>query len=71
MTRPRRTSLDARGDVLWKWICRLAALVAFGYVLIARDGNVPLGVFVLIGGFAGLPNVLGLQQMLNRPSDDE
>jgi hypothetical protein len=61
---------DTRGDVIWKWLLRLSALAAFFYVLIARDGNVPMGVYVIIGGFAGLPNILALQQILNRTEED-
>lgn len=68
--RPKR-SLDQRADLAWKWLLRLAALVAFFYVLIAKDGDVPLGVYVLIGGMAGLPNIWGLQQMLNQGDDTE
>jgi hypothetical protein len=66
----QRTSWDTRGDLAWKWLCRLAAIMAFGYVLLVKNGDVPLGVFVLIGGFAGLPNVLGLQSLLNKGPDD-
>jgi hypothetical protein len=67
----RSTSWEARGDLAWKWLLRMTALGAFFYVLIARNGDVPLGVYVLIGGMAGLPNVLGLQQLLNQGKDDE
>jgi hypothetical protein len=71
LRKTRSTGWDARGDLLWKWLLRLSALGAFFYVLIARHGDVPLGVFVLIGGMAGLPNVLSLQQALNSKDDEE
>jgi uncharacterized membrane protein YuzA (DUF378 family) len=73
MPRRRRTTTgwDARGDLAWKWLLRLSALGAFFYVLVGLDGNVPLGIYVLIGGMAGLPNVLNLQQMLNEKGDKE
>jgi hypothetical protein len=67
----RMTGWDARGETAWKWLLRLSALGAFFYVLIAKNGDVPLGVFVLIGGMAGLPNVLSLQQALNSKDDEE
>jgi hypothetical protein len=66
MTTP---SLDQRAEALWKWLLRLAGLAAFVYVLIAKDGDVPLGVFVLIGGLIGLPNVISAQQLLNRKDE--
>lgn len=69
--RLRAAGWDARGDLIWKWLLRLAALGAFFYVLIYRAGDVPLGVYVLIGGMAGLPNVLGLQQALTKGDDQE
>jgi hypothetical protein len=69
--RRRATGWDAQADLAWKWLLRLSALAAFFYVLIARGGDVPLGVFVLIGGMAGLPNVLSLQQALNKGDEDE
>lgn len=62
----RRQGLDARADLAWKWLLRLSALGAFFYVLIAKDGNVPLGVFVLIGGMAGLPNIWSIQKALGQ-----
>lgn len=64
------TSLEQRAEALWKWVLRLAGIAAFAYVLIAKDGNVPLGVFVLIGGLIGLPNVITAQQLLNRRGDE-
>lgn len=63
--RPSRRR-ETRGDEIWKWLLRLSALAGFFYVLIAKDGNVPLGVYVLIGGMAGLPNVLGWQQAIGK-----
>jgi hypothetical protein len=69
--RPRKTGWDARGELWWKWLLRLSSLGAFFYVLIARDGDVPLGVYVLIGGMAGLPNVLSLQSALGNGDDEE
>lgn len=76
MSRRRKTQgWDARGDLAWKWLLRLSALAAFFYVLLAMRGEVPLGVYVLIGGMAGLPNIMSLQQALNQkanpPSDEE
>lgn len=62
---------DARGDLAWKWLLRLSALAAFFYVLIARAGDVPMGVYVIIAGFAGLPNILSLQRALNDKGEDE
>lgn len=62
---------DARGDLIWKWLLRLSALVAFFYVLVAKDGNVPIGVYLIIGGFAGLPNILSLQRALNEKGEEE
>jgi hypothetical protein len=59
-------SFEQRAETAWKWLLRLAGLGAFLYVLIFRGGDVPLGIFVLIGGLIGLPNVISLQQMLNR-----
>jgi hypothetical protein len=72
MTRRSRKTpgWDARGDLLWKWLLRLSALGAFFYVLIFRAGDVPLGVYVLIGGMAGLPNVLSLQSALGKGDDE-
>jgi hypothetical protein len=67
--RKRPTGWDARAETAWKWLLRLSALAAFFYILIFRGGDVPLGVFVLIGGMAGLPNVLSLQQALNKSSE--
>jgi hypothetical protein len=68
--RPRKTSgWDARAETVWKWLLRLSALAAFFYVLIFRAGDVPLGVYVLIGGMAGLPNVLSLQNSLMKSDD--
>lgn len=69
--RPIRSGWEARGELWWKWLLRMSALGAFFYTLIARDGDVPLGVYVLIGGMAGLPNVLSLQQALNNRGEDE
>ena len=71
MPRRRRPApRESQGDLIWKWLLRLTALAAFGYVLVAKDGNVPLGVFVLIGGMAGLPNIWSLQQALNDRDED-
>ena len=73
MPRKRRTTRrrprPQRAEEAWKWLLRLSALAAFFYVLVAKDGDVPLGVYVLIGGMAGLPNIWGLQQALG--ADDE
>lgn len=74
MPRKRRTTRskgwDARGDTAWKWLLRLSALGAFFYTLVAKDGDVPLGVYVLIGGMAGLPNIWSLQKTLNGRGED-
>lgn len=69
--RRRLTRWEARGEAAWKWTLRLSALGAFFYVLVAHDGNVPLPVYITIGGFAGLPNIWSLQQMLNSSEDEE
>lgn len=61
-----KPSFDQRAEVAWKWLLRLAGLTAFLYVLLFKGGDVPLGVFVLIGGLIGLPNVVSLQQVLNK-----
>jgi hypothetical protein len=53
-------------EVLWKWMLRLAGLGAFAYVLIHHKGEVPVGVYVIIGGLIGLPNVITWQNMLNQ-----
>lgn len=71
---PRRRTTrrrETRGDELWKWLLRLSALAGFFYVLIAHQGAVPLGVYVVIAGFAGLPNILGLQQALGSGTDED
>lgn len=56
---------DQKGEMLWKWTLRLAGLAAFGYILLAKDGNVPAAVYVIVGGLIGLPNVITLQNALN------
>lgn len=62
---------DRNAEKLWKWILRLSGLAAFFYILFARDGDVPAAVFVIIGGLIGLPNVISLQQALNRKTLEE
>lgn len=69
--RATRRPRPQRGEEVWKWLLRLSALGAFFYVLAAKDGDVPLGVYVLIGGMAGLPNVLGWQQAIGPGSSNE
>jgi hypothetical protein len=67
-------SLDRLGCPWGNRVEMAAAPVGAGGVLLralARGGDVPLGVFVLIGGMAGLPNVLSLQQALNSKAEDE
>lgn len=62
---PSRPTLDQRAETLWKWALRLVGLSAFVYVLI-QGQDVPVAVYVLIGGLIGLPNVVSLQQLLNQ-----
>jgi hypothetical protein len=49
-TRPKGSTWDTRADVAWKWLLRLSSLAAFFYVLIAKNGDVPMGVYLIIGG---------------------
>lgn len=56
---------DRGAELVWKWILRFLGAGAFIYVLTVQHGNVPVGIYVLIGGFVGLPNVFSLQRALN------
>lgn len=56
---------DARAELLWKWVLRSVGLATFLYILLARNGDVPAAVFVIVGGLIGLPNVISWQQALN------
>lgn len=58
-------SFEQRAETLWKWALRLAGIAAFAYILVVKGGDVALGAYVLVGGLIGLPNVIGLQQLLN------
>lgn len=64
---------EQKAELLWKWILRLSGLLAFGYILLVKDGNVPATVYVIVGGLIGLPNVITLQNALNerRKGTDE
>jgi hypothetical protein len=62
---------EQRGELAWKWMLRLMGAASFGYVLLAKDGNVPVAVFAIIGGLIGLPNVIAWQSILNRKGGDE
>jgi hypothetical protein len=66
---PSPKSFDQRAEVLWKWALRLVGIAAFAYILISKGGNVPLGVFVIVGGLIGLPNIISAQQLLNSKSN--
>lgn len=68
---PPRSAWDTQGDLIWKWLLRVAALGAFFYVLIALKGDIPLGFYVLIGGMGGLPHAVSLQQALNRSEAED
>jgi hypothetical protein len=62
----RRTSPpDAKLELVWKWVLRLAGMAAFVYILLNKGGQAPVAVYVLIGGLIGLPNVVSWQQVLN------
>jgi hypothetical protein len=66
-SQPSRT---ARGETAWKWLLRAVGVAAFLYVLIVKDGDVPMGAYVLIAGLIGLPSVVGLQQAINKGSSE-
>lgn len=55
---------QARAELLWKWTLRFVGVLAFSYVLVVRDGDIPLGAWVIIGGLIGLPNALPLGQVI-------
>jgi hypothetical protein len=57
---------DAKLELIWKWLLRLAGLAAFIYTLLAKGGAAPVAAYVLIGGLIGLPNIISWQQVLNR-----
>lgn len=57
-------SLESKAELLWKWTLRLVGLAGFLYVLIAKDGEVALEAWVIIGGLIGLPNALPLGQVI-------
>lgn len=65
MPKPALIHTDDTLELVWKWLLRLVGLVAFGYVLLVKDGNVPSAVYVGIFGFIGLPSVVGWQKTLN------
>lgn len=64
MTPPALTH-EQKAELLWKWMLRLSGLAAFAYILLAKDGDVPAAVYVIVGGLIGLPNVITLQNAIN------
>lgn len=62
MARRTLQSIDATAELLWKWLLRLLGVGAFIYVLVGLHGNVPAAIYFLIGGFVGLPSIIGWQK---------
>lgn len=58
-------SRDAQAELAWKWLLRICGLATFAYVLITKGGAAPVPVYVIIGGFIGLPNIVTAQSLIN------
>jgi hypothetical protein len=53
-----------RGETAWKWSLRLMGVVGFVYLL-DSDSTAP-GLYILVAGLLGLPNILAYQLEQNR-----
>lgn len=63
-----------RAEQAWRWVLRglgIALLTAAATVDLATHQEVPVALYVLIGGLLGLPDVWGAQRALNRIAKDE
>lgn len=63
-----------RAELAWRWVLRglgIVLLAATAAVDLATHQEVPIALYVLIGGLLGLPDVWGAQRALNRIAKDD
>lgn len=64
-------SSQGKAEEAWTWLCRLCALIGFGFLLAGPGFEAPMGAYLLLLGLFFGPEVIRGQLSINRQSKDE
>lgn len=62
---------QGRAEEAWTWLCRLCAVIGFGFLLGTTGFRAPMGAYLLLLGLFFGPEVIRGQLSINRQSKDE
>lgn len=60
-----------RAEEAWTWVCRLLAVVGFGFLLATTGFRAPMGAYLLLLGLFFGPEVIRGQLTINRQSRND